>query len=246
MNLKKAAATGLLITMALTCTAIAEENTEAAAAAEESTETAAAASMIIGTKEEGALKTEITNTTENDIVSIKIKTAEETEYTQELLSDGDIFTAGETRTLFFKPRQSEDETADSQLALQITMKDSTGTEVTAEIDPFPLADMSKGEIVIEDAVTFLNYKNLAGEEATTKKPKKIRDWGDGPVAEVVPSASNTITTYTYDSSGDYSYDNYSYDDYSYSDYSYSDYSYTEPAQTGGGDDDACVEDGLFY
>ena len=240
MNLKKALTTGLLMTMVLTCTAIAEENTEAAG-----TEAAAADSKIIGTEEEGALKTEIKNTTGNDITSIKIKNAEETEYTQELLSDGDIFADGEARTLFFKPQQSENETQAVQLALQITMKDSTGAEVTAEIDPFPLDDMSEGEIAIEEEAAFLNYKNLAGEEATTKKPKKIRDWGDGPVAEVVPSASNTVTTYTYDSSYDYSYDSYSYDDYTYDDYSYSDYSYTEPAQTGGGDD-ACIEDGLFY
>ena len=102
----------------------------------------------------------------------------------------------------------------------------------------------------------------AAPTAAPAAPAAAAESAAPAAAVAAPVYTDNSADYTYDSSYDASYD-YSYDDYSYDDYSYDssydssyDASYDSSydasydsysgGETSGGDDDACIEDGLMY
>ena len=260
MERRKMIIAGLCLAMMASGAAAAEEGAEAQAV-----ETAA--QKLIGKPEEGAFEVTLKNMTGNDITSVKIKGADETEYTQELLEAGDIFAKDEVRTLYFKPSASEEAAGDTtedgtsaedgaaaetetaageggsagkEYDIRLVMTDGSGAEVTKELHAFPFTDAKEAEIALEDTAAFLKYTSLlTGSEVSTKEQEAGRAAeGEKPKKRDWGDAAIVeVVPQTETTSSGSSYDSGSYDDYSYDDYSYDDYSYTDPAQYSCGGDD---------
>ena len=140
------------------------------------------AMATIGTEVEGehVFAVELTNTTGYDIVGFAIKLCEEAEFTTNMLADGDVYTAGETRMLWFDAAYGYDYMAsqqsgsdmvldpafDVQLTLQATTEGAENTVVV--LHQFPFGDMEKGEILLADTIAYVSYQSVTtGETVST-------------------------------------------------------------------------------
>ena len=146
---------------------------------------------IIGVKEEGATQIALTNATGRDISEFRIRSTEETEFSDNMLEEGDVFETDETRFFFYVwPEEEEQEFTEEDFAeadaqdgtqedlpddkeltvgydIQITFADD---ESTAEVNAFPYAAIEEGKICAEDGVAFLIYTDkYTAEEVNTKE-----------------------------------------------------------------------------
>ena len=149
----------------------------------------------IGTKEEGCYEILVTNETGRDISEIRIRLVDETqetEFSDNMLEEDDIFVPDEARMFYFKPEEDEEELpefteedfaaadaadgteedqADENMLipdydLQITFGDDY---TTVEVNSFPFEDADTVAIKAEDGVGFVVYTSLATEEEVNTK-----------------------------------------------------------------------------
>ena len=223
----------------------------------------------IGTREEGAYQIALTNATGRDISAFKIRTNDVLEFSENLMEEGDIFAADETRFFFYKtedvpelsdeeetePEEQDEEVSDAEVSdaeedaadeeqqigydLQITFADD---QSTAEINAFPFDHIAEGQICAADGVAFLIYTDTETfEEVNTKEfALSILQQAQDAIRQAEEAAAAAAAQPSY---SEPSYSAPSYTAPSYTAPSYTAPSYTAPA---GGGDDTCIEDGLFW
>ena len=221
--------------------------------------TEAVETKTIGEKEDGAYEVTLVNGTGREICEFRIRTTEETEFSDNLLKENDVFAADETRIFYYAPEEKEEkeyteadfaaadaaeaegqtEAADEKEVtvgydLQITFSDDKST---AEINAFPFGDIEEGKIMAEDGVAFVVYKSVrTKEEISTKEYAlsllRLAQEAAEKAAAAEQAPADSGSTYSEPSYSSYEED-YSYSEPSYSyddyDYSYDDYSYSEPS-----------------
>ena len=139
---------------------------------------------LIGTEAEGEgiYKVVLENKTGKDIVGVSVKDSSMTDYPENMLAEGEIFTVGERRYLYYdstaagqtEEAQPEEGAADeklleAQMDVQLTFADATMLVLAA----FPFGDIEEGEICLEDEVAFLQYKSLSTEEQLSTKEAEL-------------------------------------------------------------------------
>ena len=115
---------------------------------------------IIGVKEEGATQIALTNATGRDISEFRIRSTEETEFSDNMLEEGDVFETDETRFFFYVwPEEEEQEfteedfaEADAQDGTQEDLPDDKELTVGYDIQITFADDESTAEVN-----AFLNY-----------------------------------------------------------------------------------------
>lgn len=145
------------------------------------------AMATIGTEVEGehVFAVELTNSTGYDIVGFSVKLCEEAEFTTNMLAEGDVYTAGETRMLYFdaaygydymaSQQSGSDMVLDPAFDIQLTLKAAEeGAEDTVVVlHQFPFGDMEKGEILLAEAIAYVSYTSAGtGESVSTLEAEK--------------------------------------------------------------------------
>ena len=214
----------------------------------------------IGEKEEGSAAITLTNETGRDISAFRIRSTEESDFSDNMMEEGDVFADGESRIFFYTPEIAEEQEFTEEDFAAADAKDGTEEDLpddkvltvgydiqitfadddsTAEINAFPFEGMEEGKVRAEDGVAFLVYTDKnTGEEVNTKEYalsilKQAQDAikaAEEAAARAQAAAANTSSTA-----------------------SYSVPSYTAPAASvptysdpGTGGEDTCIDDGLFY
>lgn len=187
----------------------------------------------VGEKTEGCIAFKLRNGTGKKITGLAIKTADETEFTENMMEEDDSFELKEKKRIYFSKETEEnaeentDETAEDKAPtydMRITFEDGT----SADVHGIVLEDLRTLTIREKDGIVYGTYKLKSTKEKKTTydTEKAIADQAAADAAASQPAES-------YDSN-DYSYD-YSGEDYSGGD----DYS--------GGEDggDGCLDNGLL-
>ena len=197
----------------------------------------------VGEKKEGCITFKLKNSTSRKITGLTIKTADETEFPENMMEADDSFELKEKKRIYFSKETEEnaeenteentDETAEDKAPtydMRITFEDGT----TADVHGIVLEDLRTLTIREKDGIVYGTYKLKSTKEKKTTydTEKAIADQAAADAAAAQAAASQPAESYD---SNDYSYD-YSGEDYSGGD----DYS-------GGGDDggDGCLDDGLL-
>ena len=169
---------------------------------------------------------------------LAIKTADETEFTENMMEEDDSFELKEKKRIYFSKETEEnaeentDETAEDKAPtydMRITFEDGT----SADVHGIVLEDLRTLTIREKDGIVYGTYKLKSTKEKKTTydTEKAIADQAAADAAAAQAAASQPAESYD---SNDYSYD-YSGEDYSGGD----DYS--------GGEDggDGCLDNGLL-
>ena len=217
-------------------TAVADEAEEAAEAESEDKDASAEKTdelKTVGEEKEGCITFKLKNSTSRKITGLAIKTADETEFPENMMEADDSFELKEKKRIYFSSKETEentDKTAEDKAPtydMRITFEDGT----TADVHGIVLEDLRTLTIREKDGIVYGTYKLKSTKEKKTTydTEKAIADQAAADAAAAQAAASQPAESYD---SNDYSYD-YSYD------YSGEDYS--------GGDDggDGCLDDGLL-
>ena len=147
----------------------------------------------IGTEAEGdnIYKVMLENKTGKDITGFAVKDSSMAEYPANMLADGDAFTDGEKRYLFYDASSAaeatETQTAQSgesanaltpQMDVQLTFEDQTSMVLTA----FPFGDVEEAQICLEDEVAFIQYESLSTKETMSTKEAELAIKADAEAA----------------------------------------------------------------
>ena len=147
----------------------------------------------IGTEAEGdnIYKVMLENKTGKDITGFAVKDSSMAEYPANMLADGDAFTDGEKRYLFYDASSAaeatETQTAQSgesanaltpQMDVQLTFEDQTSMVLTA----FPFGDVEEAQICLEDEVAFIQYESLSTKETMSTKEAELTIKADAEAA----------------------------------------------------------------
>ncbi|MGI5874616.1 MAG: hypothetical protein ACOX8R_08190 [Bacillota bacterium] len=159
---------------------------------------------------ENVLTANLTNETGRDIIGFAMKVSEDTEFGANLMDEGDVFTAGEERILYYDAADAFEAAAaqtgtdpnepvlEPAFDIQLTLKaaEEGGEDTVVVLHQFPFGDLTAGELRFEDEVAFVTYVSSAtGEELTTKEAElKLKE--DEAAAAAAPAASTTTTTTT--------------------------------------------------
>ena len=193
----------------------------------------------VGEKTEGCIAFKLRNGTGKKITGLAIKTADETEFPENMMEADDVFELKEKKRVYFSKENSEAETAEETSEdtaptydMQLTFEDGT----TADVHGIVLEDLGTLTLREKDGIIYGTYKLKSTKEkkSTYDTEKAIADQA---AADQAAAAQQTESydysygnnDYSYDYSADYSYDYGGGDDYS------------------GGDDggDGCLDDGLL-
>ncbi len=239
-NVKKLVAMLLAMAMALGlgCAAFADGETDgetdgeadAAAVDEEEdqvfelTEEELAALPRIGEETEECAKLVLFNDAEGDIMSVNIRAAGQTEWSLNLLEDGELFEQEALAVLCFEPAE------DTLYDIQFVFSNYTGSAVH-DVD---FADVENARLCRqENGLTYLVYTSVeSGEKVDTAEAEQARAEAD-LTASVSGGEDNSGGsssdngggwTWTADNSG----------------------GGTDTGASGGGGDEGCLDDGLFW
>ena len=191
----------------------------------------------VGEKKDGCITFKMKNATSKKITGLAIKTAEDTEFPENMMAAEDSFELKEKKKVFYSKAADEnteettDAAADDQAPaydLHITFEDET----TADVHGVALEDLGTLTIREKDGIVYGTYKTKSTKEkkSTYDTEKAIADQA---AADAAAAEAASQQTESYDSN-DYSYD-YS-DDYSYD--------YDDSGDSGDGGD-GCLDDGLL-
>ncbi len=158
---------------------------------------------------ENVLTANLTNETGRDIIGFAMKVSEDTEFGANLMDEGDVFTAGEERILYYDAADAFEAAAaqtgtdpnepvlEPAFDIQLTLKaaEEGGEDTVVVLHQFPFGDLTAGELRFEDEVAFVTYVSSAtGEELTTKEAElKLKE---DEAAAAAPAASTTTATTT--------------------------------------------------
>lgn len=126
---------------------------------------------FIGTEEEGNSKIILENKTGKDIKGISVKKSEETEFAENLLTEGDIYSVDEKRYFCYKFQQEAEATGEDEKLLtqgydvQLTFTDDT----MAVLHGFPWEDMKEGAVWFEEDMAYLMYESVSTKEEQNTK-----------------------------------------------------------------------------
>ena len=101
------------------------------------------------------------NKTGKDIKGISVKKSEETEFAENLLTEGDIYSVDEKRYFCYKFQQEAEATGEDEKLLtqgydvQLTFTDDT----MAVLHGFPWEDMKEGAVWFEEDMAYLMYES---------------------------------------------------------------------------------------
>lgn len=130
---------------------------------------------FIGTEKEGSSKITLENKTGKDIKGIFVKKSEDTEFTENLLVEGDVYLAAEKRYFCYEFQQ-ETASADGEEKLltqgydvQLTFADDT----TAVLHGFPYEDMKEGVLCLEEDLAYLMYESVSTKEEQNTKETEV-------------------------------------------------------------------------
>ena len=190
----------------------------------------------VGEKKDGCIAFKLRNATSKKIIGLAIKTADETEFPENMMEADDVFELKEKKRVYFSKENSEAETAEETSEdtaptydMQLTFEDGT----TADVHGIVLEDLGTLTLREKDGIIYGTYKLKSTKEKKTTydTEKAIADQAAADAAAAQAAASQPAESYD---SNDYSYD-YSGEDYSGGD----DYS--------GGEDggDGCLDNGLL-
>ena len=192
----------------------------------------------VGEEKEGCITFKLKNSTSRKITGLAIKTADETDFPENMMEADDFFELKEKKRIYFSKKTAEnaeentDETAEDKAPtydMRITFEDGT----TADVHGIVLEDLRTLTIREKDGIAYGTYKlKSTKEKKTTYDTEKAI--ADQAAADAAAQAAASKPTESYDTN-DYSYD-YSGEDYSGGD----DYSGDDD---GGGD--GCLDDGLL-
>lgn len=191
----------------------------------------------VGEKKDGCITFKMKNATSKKITGLAIKTAEDTEFPENMMAAEDSFELKEKKKVFYSKAAEEntEETTDAAAEdqapaydLHITFEDET----TADVHGVALEDLGTLTIREKDGIVYGTYKTKSTKEkkSTYDTEKAIADQA---AADAAAAEAASQQTESYDSN-DYSYD-YS-DDYSY------DY---DDGGDSGDDGDGCLDNGLL-
>lgn len=169
----------------------ATESTEAATESE--TETEEETFKTIGTEKEAdnVFCVKLKNSTGKKITGVSVKTMDDTEFSENMLKEKDVFEVNEERNLFYEAAsdenqetESEENTGDEKLLtpgydIQLTFEDETVKVLHA----FPFEDIEEGEICLEDDVAFLKYESLSSKQKVNTKEAELAEKQAETVAE---------------------------------------------------------------
>ncbi len=229
-NVKKLLALVLAMTMVLGlgCAAFADEAADEADQEDEIfdlTEEELAALPRIGEETEECAKLVLLNDAEGDIMSVNIRAAGETEWSLNLLEDGELFQAEEMVMLCFEPE------ADTLYDIQFVFSNYTGSAVH-DVD---FADVEHARLCRQwNGLTYLVYTSVeSGEKVDTAEAEQARAEAD--LTASVSGGSDTDTSSS-GSSGGSGWTG----------------GWTDTGASGGDDagasggDEGCLDDGLFW
>lgn len=139
---------------------------EAAPESEEEPEYAEESLLTIGVAAEGedVFAVVIKNDTGADITALSVKDSFQQAFPESLISEGDVFEAGEERILFYDATaaiESARENGDDEPAFDMSVTLADGR--TAVMHDFPFDDMENGDIRCEDGVAFVVYRSISEE-----------------------------------------------------------------------------------
>lgn len=149
----------------------------------------------IGKQEKDAYEIQISNETGKEIQEILIKTSEEEDYSENLLSANDIFEIDEERILYYKG----DDSGDIEYDIQIVFKDGD----TVELHALSFDDFTECKICLEDEVAFLTYESVSDGTVISTKEAELAiaekanssDSGDYPYTTLpLPAGEYPVTT----------------------------------------------------
>ncbi len=128
--------------------------------------------ITIGNKSDEALVFLLKNNIGQDITGVMIKTAEQAEYTVNMMAEGLVFAQGKVAEVFYTPEESvaevvTDKAVNSIYQVKFILAD--GSE--AELSSLGIEDIDgEAELRLEDEVAFVSYKSkLVGNEVSTKE-----------------------------------------------------------------------------
>ncbi len=120
---------------------------------------------LIGTHEMADYEIKVTNRTSHEIKSVVVAERDTEWNTGNLLADGDVYAAAETRILCFKPDERADAPAERKFNVALTFEDDS----VHTLHEFPFDKISECDIMFEDDVIFLAYEDVVtGAPVTTK------------------------------------------------------------------------------
>ena len=188
----------------------------------------------------GCIAFKLRNGTGKKITGLAIKTADETEFPENMMEADDVFELKEKKRVYFSKENSEAETAEETSEdtaptydMQLTFEDGT----TADVHGIVLEDLGTLTLREKDGIIYGTYKLKSTKEkkSTYDTEKAIADQAAADAAAAQAAADQAAAAQQTESY-DYSYDN---NDYSYDYGGGDDYS--------GGDDggDGCLDNGLL-
>lgn len=194
----------------------------------------------VGEEKEGCITFKLKNSTSRKITGLAIKTADETEFPENMMEADDVFELKEKKRVYFSKENSEAETEEEtsedtapNYDMQLTFEDGT----TADVHGIVLEDLGTLTLREKDGIIYGTYKLKSTKEkkSTYDTEKAIADQAAADAAAAQAAADQAAAAQQTESY-DYSYDN---NDYSYDYGGGDDYS--------GGDDggDGCLDNGLL-
>lgn len=203
--------------------------------------------IAIGEEKDSEYQVKVTNKTGKTITAVSVKSSDETEYPVNMMAEGDVFKAEESRLLCYtapEPVANPDAAPTDKVLtpaydVQLTYEDGT----IAVLHGFPFGDIDEGELFMEE-VAYIKYTSVATksqvdtkgteeaiktqEEEKAKAEAEAKAQAEAEAAAAAAAAEAAAQTYT---------EEYYYEEPSY------DAGYDSGA-TGG--DDACLNGGLTY
>ncbi len=128
--------------------------------------------ITIGNKSEEALTFLLKNNIGQDITGVMMKTAEQEEYSVNMMAEDVIFSQGQVAEVFYTPEESVSEVVTDKAVnsiYQVKFILADGSEV--ELSSLGIEDIDgEAELRFEDEVAFVSYKSkLVGNEVSTKE-----------------------------------------------------------------------------
>jgi|GEM_PF-3178629 len=138
--------------------------------------------IALGSSEEGTCLIKIRNSTDVNITDVLVNTGDS--YSDDYLAEGDVFTSGQTRTLYLETldttEEDSTEAAETEESAEETVPNATIKVTVAggdtyELIEFPYTDMSDCSICMEDEVMYVEYVSLTSGQTVSTKDAQIAE-----------------------------------------------------------------------
>lgn len=140
----------------------------------------------IGDKTDTAFEVKLTNATGQDITGISIKNSGDETYPDNMLKNADKFGKDESRIVYYTSTKAKEEATETgkiipiEYTIQLTLADGT----ISELHGFPFEDIQEGKISLEEKLAYLTYKSVSTnqEVITLESEKAVKAQADAAAA----------------------------------------------------------------